>query len=246
MGGGHRCDRADDVGAYLLGALDDAEAGSFREHLAGCALCAEDFEELRSAVDVLPATAPAMEAPPELKHRIMAVVEREAALLAAAGPGADRPAVARAPKRRWSLGGLSVRPGVAVAASAVLLAVGVAGGALVVDGGGPSGSARTLAASIDTSQAPAATARLRVEGATARLNVSGMPNPETGRVYQVWLQRDGKVEPTDVLFTPSRHGRAAVEIPGSISGVQRVMVTSEPMGGSEQPTRQPVITVATV
>ena len=44
--------------------------------------------------------------PPALKARIMAEVEREAALLAAAGPEADRPARAPAPARRRTWFGL--------------------------------------------------------------------------------------------------------------------------------------------
>jgi hypothetical protein len=62
-------------------------------------------------------------------------------------------------------------------------------------------------------------------------------------VYQVWLQRKGSdtAEPTDALFTVRPGGEATVEVPGSIDDVAAVMVTSEPDGGSDAPTRDPII-----
>ena len=109
---------ADSLGAWLLGALPEDEADGFRTHLAGCATCRDDAESLRVAVDALPASAPPATPPPALKGRIMAVVEREAALLHAAGPDADR---AKAPRRRRRLprlSGLAMRPALALAARA--------------------------------------------------------------------------------------------------------------------------------
>ncbi|SEO25475.1 zf-HC2 domain-containing protein [Actinacidiphila rubida] len=42
-----------DVGAYLLGALDDAEMAAFEDHLAGCEECAAALDELIGVVPVL-------------------------------------------------------------------------------------------------------------------------------------------------------------------------------------------------
>ncbi|WP_329131141.1 zf-HC2 domain-containing protein [Streptomyces sp. NBC_01476] len=42
-----------DVGAYLLGALDDAEMTAFEEHLAGCDECGAQLDELMGVVPVL-------------------------------------------------------------------------------------------------------------------------------------------------------------------------------------------------
>jgi anti-sigma factor RsiW len=42
-----------DVGAYLLGALDDAEMTRFEEHLAGCEQCGQALDELSGVVPVL-------------------------------------------------------------------------------------------------------------------------------------------------------------------------------------------------
>jgi len=42
-----------DVGAYLLGALDDAEMAEFEEHLAGCEECGSALDELSGVLPVL-------------------------------------------------------------------------------------------------------------------------------------------------------------------------------------------------
>jgi anti-sigma factor RsiW len=42
-----------DVGAYLLGALDEAEMTAFEEHLAGCAQCARELDQLSGLLPVL-------------------------------------------------------------------------------------------------------------------------------------------------------------------------------------------------
>ena len=88
---------SDSLGAWLLGALPDDEAEGFREHLAACAVCREDAASLQVAADALPASAEPRTPPPALKGRLMAIVEREAQLLEAAGPESDR---AAAPRRR--------------------------------------------------------------------------------------------------------------------------------------------------
>ena len=66
---------SDDVGAYLLGALNDLERQAFERHLRGCAECQEELERLRPAAEVLPASVEQVAPPPGLKKRLMAEVE---------------------------------------------------------------------------------------------------------------------------------------------------------------------------
>src|SRR5687768_4726496 len=82
----------DDIGAYLLGALNDLERQAFERHLAGCGDCQQELERLRPAADALPGSVKQMEPPPRLKASLMDVVEREA-------EAAQQPA-ARARRRR--------------------------------------------------------------------------------------------------------------------------------------------------
>jgi len=245
------CGHVEDVGAWVLGALPRTEAERFAAHLPGCAVCRREVAELQMVADTLPLVADQVAPPPELKDRIMSAVRAEADVLEAAGPEADtvaapveepsRPARPDPARERpwWRRPLLALRPVPAAFAAAVLIALGVAGGVLVA-GGGP--SERTVQASVALPTDPAARAALTVEGERATLSVSDFPSPPSGRVYQVWIKRPGRTapEPTDALFDV-RGGRATVDVPGGVDGVEQVLVTDEPNGGSAAPTRDPVV-----
>lgn len=233
----------DSVGAYLLGALTDAERREFEAHLAGCGRCRADVSRLRIAAESLPASAPPMTPPPELKDRIMTVVRSEAELLRAAGPAADQPPpLAQDARRRGERRPLfGLRPALALgAACALLLVGGLAGVALDGDGGE---DARTLAGRVAS---PGGSAAMELRDGAATLRVRGMRNPPRGRVYQVWLKRPGESpEATNALFEVRSDGTASVAIPGDMDGVESVLVTSEPPGGSSVPSTPPIVTVRT-
>jgi anti-sigma-K factor RskA len=227
---------ADAAGSYVLGALPDDELATYEAHLAACAECREEVEVLRPAVHALPVSVEPVAPPPALKARIMAEVEREAALLAAAGPDADRPPAA--PRRAWWPGRLSPRglalPRLAVLGTAAALLLGAVAG-VAIDRGLRTG-ARTVTASM-AAGAAGARAEVDVADGGASLVASGLRPAPNGRVYQVWLKRAGHApEPTSALFTPRRDGSATATVPGSLSGVDQVMVTDEPAGGSQVPT----------
>jgi anti-sigma-K factor RskA len=233
----HPAEWADSVGAYLLGALPPEEAAAFEAHLDGCAECRRDVAELRVAADALPASVPLVAPPAALKDRIMAVVESEAELLAAAGQRADE--VRPPARRRRSFGEWLMRPAVALACAAVLLVAGGVAGVLLTGGD----DARTVVAStVD----PAADVKLEIHDDGATLVARGMPAPPQGRIYQVWLKRPGSdPEPTSVLWSTRGDGSAEVAVPGSLDGVEAVLVTDEPEGGSDVPSKAPVITAET-
>ena len=72
--------------------------------------------------------------------------------------------------------------------------------------------------------------------------MTGMPAPALGRIYEVWLKRGSRApQPTGTLFSVTGRGAGTVGLPGDLRGVSKVMVTEEPLGGSPQPTRSPVI-----
>jgi anti-sigma-K factor RskA len=241
------CEYREDAGAWVLGALPRDEQERFTAHLPGCEVCRREVAELQMVADTLPLAAPQMAPPPELKERIMSVVRAEAPATAAAAAEPE-PEIehvtppAPAPKerrRRWRLPSLALRPIPAAVAAAVLIAVGIGGGIVL---SGNDGSERTVEAQVVTPSAPAARASLTTSrDDRATLRVQDFPAPPSGRVYQVWLKRPGRPpDPTTALFTV-RDGDATVEVPGSVEGVDQVLVTAEPDGGSQQPTRDPVI-----
>ena len=220
----------DATAAFLLGALDETERAAFEEHLAGCPACREEVDHLLPAARALPISVESMDPPPALKARIMAEVEREASLLAAAGPEADRPAAPERRRRRLSLRVPRLVPA-AVAAALLVVGVAIGVGATQLD----DRPERTVAAQV--SGAPGATVSVELNGEEGRLMARGLPAPPSGRVYQVWLKRDGHApEPTAALFMPSRVGAATASVPGTMEGIDQVMVTDEPDGGSPQPT----------
>ena len=228
-----RCEQLEHAAPFVLGSFDADESARYREHLASCAACREQVAELQPVVDLLPATAPREQASDALRARIMATVRSQAELLAVAGPDADRP-----PSRRR--GWRSLR--IALPAGAALAAAGVAVGALAI---APESPSQRVIPALVRGAATGGHAELRETDARAELIVSGMPQPAAGRIYQVWLQRPNRLpEPTTALFSVTRGGAGAVAIPGRLRGVQRVMVTAEPLGGSRLPTTKPIVVVA--
>jgi anti-sigma-K factor RskA len=222
---------ADAAGAYVLGAMTPRERDEFEHHLATCPACRDDVDELRPAAEALPMASPPVLPPPALKDRIMAEVEREAALLAEAGPAADRP-VAERPRRRFrfpALTGWRLAP-----VAAALLIAGVLAGALITGGD----SSRTVSAGPN--------AQIHIDGDNARLVAENMSPPPEGRVYEVWTVPKGAPEgappePTNVLFVPRGDGSAEAAIPGSADDIAKVLVSDEPPGGSETPTGDVVV-----
>jgi hypothetical protein len=229
------CDHVDDVGAYLLRALPDADADAFTAHLASCTGCRRELQHLQVVVDTLPIAAPQLSPPAALKDRIMRIVDAEAELLRAAGPEADR-VPAPKPRRAW-FAGFSLRPVAAGALASVLLAVGVFGGVLV--SGDKSQSSRTLSAQVSD---PGARVTVALQGGKAALHVKHLPGAPFSRVYQVWLKRGDKIIPTHTLFNVRKDGSAIVPIEESVAGADQILVTDEQNGGSQSPTTAPIIT----
>lgn len=220
----HTC--GEDVAPYVLGALEPQECELFEAHLKTCAICREELAALKLVVDALPAVAPQRSAPAELKSQIMSTVSSEASWKRSSEPRST-------PQRSWraafaprAIGALGV---VAAAIAALVIAL---------QGGGGGTTTHTFRAQV---LAPHATALVRVSGGHAELDVVGLPPSAPNRVYEVWVKRKGAPQPTDALFTVTSAGKATVAVPGDVTGVKQVLVTSEPLGGSLAPTRTPVI-----
>jgi anti-sigma-K factor RskA len=219
----------DDVGVYLLGALEDGERSDFERHLATCHVCHDELERLRGAADALPRSVEQYDPPPAVKRALMEHVYAEA--------GTARPA------RRPNLRRLFARPQLAAVAAAVVLLVGVGAGLAISQLGGEEGGTRTIAAQVDATRASngRAVVVLPKAGGPGHLRVSGMPELPPGKVYEIWLKRGNRIEPGP-LFSVDRNGTGAGAIPDNLKGVDQVMVTRERTGGAPQPTEPPLIT----
>jgi hypothetical protein len=224
----------DAAGSYVLGAMADEERASFEAHLQTCAECRAEVEELGLAAEALPVSAPPMVPPPALKARIMAEVEREAALLASAGQP-QRPAR----KRRRAWWRLQWPTGAVAALACATALAGLGAGALVFAGGGE----RTVPMQSEIQRASAS---LEIGSDNTTLVARGLPPAPEGKVYMVWLQRPGQdPEPTSALFTPRADGSATASVPGNLDGVESVLVNTESNPGVTAPTSAPVL-VATL
>jgi anti-sigma-K factor RskA len=211
-----------DAAAYVLGALDPAEAEAFRRHLEQCAVCRDEVDALGGVVQALPTAAPQVQPPKRLRGRVLRAVRGEPK--PAAAPRARTP---RLPAPQPALAALLAACAVAGAVvGGVELSTGGAGGR-VIHGqvSGVSGSAE-----------------LRLAGGRGELIVRHLTPPPRGHIYEVWLKAPGaNPVPASVLFTVNTAGGADVSLPGELRGISQVMVTPEPRGGSAMPTHSPVI-----
>jgi anti-sigma-K factor RskA len=224
----------DELAAYLLDALETGEAAAFEAHLATCDRCRADLRWLAPAIGVLPASVEQIDPPAELRGRILGAIEAEQPSLA----GGERQPQRRGERQPWWQR-LAGRPALAGVAAAVALAIGVAGGYAL---GGGSDDPRVVTRIVPvqaTTSTTAASGQLVNHDGTWTLDVSKLPQPRDGDVYQVWM-RDGEQLLPSVLFVPSRDGTAKIVLPDETGSVDEMLVTREPSGGSAQPTSDPL------
>jgi anti-sigma-K factor RskA len=241
-------DHAQDlVGAYVLGAVTPDEAALVEEHLQSCASCRQLERDLREVEQRLPEWAGELTPPPQLKARVMAIVEQEAAARAdhhgtepATQPDGHTPPApvdmrGRAPGRRlarWS-------PLLAVAAVLVVAVVGFATWRALT--GGSNGSHQY--AISGTAALPTAKGTLTYDRRThtLQLDLHGLRALPPSRVYELWLVR---VKGTAIVgfhgvgvFRPNVNGRGQLTVsypttkPYNLAGV-----TVERAPGSATPT----------
>ncbi len=214
-----------DAAAYVLGALEPAEAEAFRGHLLECVVCRDEVETLAGVVQALPMSAPQHAAPRRLRRRLLRAIREQPPSRAAT---AGRPASRR-----------RLRPATLLGAAAGAAAA-VAAAVLIALGGGPGATlSRVIRASVS---GVSGSVQLRISAEHGELVARHLSAPPPGHVYEVWLKPAGSgPRPASVLFTVNRDGFADVSIPASLRGITAVMVTPEPAGGSPVPTHAPVI-----
>jgi anti-sigma-K factor RskA len=211
----------DEVASYALGALTASEAAELEEHMAGCERCRVQLEWLAPAVAALPASVPQLEPPRRLRRRVMAAARVEPRASPEGAPTSSR----------WRT---RLVPAAAAAVVAIALAVGIAS-----IGGGDGGEASTVSAEVLSDRASGAAGRLITVGSEATLEVEHMPRLTPADVYEAWVQRGDRLEPSTTFIVDS-DGNGAAAIP-NVGGADRVMVTREPRGGSEAPTTEPLL-----
>lgn len=228
---------SEDVAAYVLGALEPERAAELERHAAGCERCREEMRWLAPAVAAIAEAPPRREPPPALRGRLLDEVGADAR---AAGAEVEAGSGFGAAWRRlgeWLRGagpGARWRPLVAGLLVVVLLAAGFAGYEVGNSGG------RGVGTYIGTGHG--ITAEVVPQGGGAELILAHVAKLPPDRVLEAWVQREGTVEAVKALFVPDRSGDAATMI-ADMNGVEIVMVTREPAGGTTAPTGEPLIEV---
>ncbi|MGV9909615.1 anti-sigma factor [Streptomyces tendae] len=234
------------TGAYALHALPDDERDAFERHLAHCAACEQETQEFAAATARLGLAATVVPGPAlrdRVLHRVTTVRQ------VPPGGGTAEKARRVVPRgrglARWAL------------AACVAAAAGLGGTAVwqyerAQDAGQRAAQAErraeTLAGVLAAPDAESRTARL-ADGASGTLVVSqrqdravflasGMAEPPSGKVYQLWFDDHGTMRSAGLMDPGSTS--QAVLMDGAVDGAAGVGITVEPAGGSKQPTSAPV------
>jgi anti-sigma-K factor RskA len=235
----------EDLAAYAIGALGPEETVSFAAHLADCDRCRGELHRLAPAVELLPASVEQLEPPPALRGRIMAAIAEQEPAGAAVSVGGTGSTPAKTPRTslRERIRGWHV-PALPAALTAAAVAAAFAVGFLVRGGGEETGPQRTTVPVVAAAGGGDVRGQLISDAGAWHLDVSRLPQPGQGRVYQAWVMRRGRdVEPSTV-FVLARDGSSTVAIPQSLSSGDQVLVTQEPAGGSPAPTSRPLLSAS--
>jgi hypothetical protein len=195
---------------------------------------------LTAAVELLPEAVERQEPPPQLRERLLAAVEADARESGAEAEAAKQGILHRAGS--WLAGGGSGPRDwrrVAWLGAMTLLVVALAGYEIGNNGGETGGGGSVTYVS---GHSPGVTAEVVREGSSGEIKLAAVGKLPPDRVLEAWVRRDGEVEPVTALFVPNSAGEASTVL-GDMKGVDLVMVTTEPTGGSRSPTSDPIAEV---
>jgi anti-sigma-K factor RskA len=223
-------------GAYALDALDDVERAQFARHLAACAECGAEmqtFRETASHLAQIEAEAPPTDLRTQVLARIGTVRPFPPETSVAAAPV---PVGAVVTSRRRTLPAL-----VAAAVALILL-----GGAAIWHPWTNDGV--TLADQIVsapdavriTEPVPGGGRLTIVRSASLKRAVmigDHVPEPTSGKTYQLWLQQPGQGMVSAGLMPDSTEPTV---LTGDVATAKAAAVTVEPETGSSHPTTDPI------
>ena len=241
------------IDAYVLGALPEEERRSFENYLAAHPERQAEIDELGAVAGLLAFSPQEQEPPPELRRKVMEVVEAEA-----------EPRRIRGRSTFAKVGDyLSVRS--LAFGAAALLVIGLLSWNVLLQSQvevlqgrvqDAQGRVQDLQAQVENArdqrqQSP--TVELEGswadQGANAKvvsiqenqviLVARNMPSVPEDQTCQIWVISDDVPKPSG-LFQPDRNITAA-PITNSITNAEVIAVTVEPAGGSKKPTSDPVL-----
>lgn len=197
------CELQHELGGYVLGGLEHAEAARVTDHLRRCATCRDHHAEIATTPDLLALAASAPPAlPPHVRDRVVAGTARHRL------------------RRRWTAIA-------AVAAGVAALAGGLVGWLVAPE------PAPRIAVPLEAQEPFDVTGWVRLQVGDEELRVEleliGLEPLEEPEVYEAWLYTaDERILSIGQL--PSAADAVTVELsaPGSLSDYRGLWVTAEP------------------
>ena len=232
-------------GAYALDALEPgAERDRFTRHLSRCQSCAGEVRGFREVATAM-AFAAATEAPPGMRDRVLAAAARTRQVPPEVTTHArTRRARSRAPWVPWLSGVVAA----ASIAAAVIFGLAQAHTQDELNQVRAENQAISLLLSspqvtlLSKSTTKGGVATVVLAAARHQLVVvtSGLPALPSGKVYQLWLIGPLKIVSAGLLPAAQDGGTSPVIATGLVKG-DKLGLTVEPAGGSQQPTTTPLL-----
>lgn len=247
---------AEDLALYALGELDEAQAVEFRQHLAECASCRREYQQLQDDFSLLAMSVTGSTPPAKSRERLLGALARE--------PRMRQARMVPSRPRWWSLAPLFATA--VLAAFAILLWIEnndlrgeletaqrqnsstqhdlTEARELVSTMTAPDAVRMTLTSAQAKPQSQGRVFYLKRTG-TLMFFASNLPPTPQKKAYQLWLiPANGKAPMPAGMFKPDANGTAmsSMRLPERIEA-KSFAVTVEDEAGSQTPT-SPMVMVA--
>ena len=227
--------------AYALGALDDAEAAAVRRHLQTCPACREELTVYESVVEQLALAAPQETPPASLQERLLARIHRAREEQRPTVVAAPPPSASRWQQLRRRLSAPLWQP---LALLLLLLLALTNWWWWQQRPSAPSAGLTTITLSgSETSPQAQGVVVMSEDGRHGTLVVDRLPDLGSAEQYQLWLIREDGQRDDGGVFSVGDDGYKSlwIDAPRPLDEYAAFGVTIEPAGGSPGPSGQRVL-----
>ena len=219
--------------AYALGSLDEEEVRQVAEHLSGCHLCRAELSALQNVAGQLAFAAPDQFPSENLRHRFIERIQE----INSTRPQPER---FKSVRRFVPVGGMI---------GLLLILVLVVSNLLLWQRmnhlevlAGPLGMRAIVLQNTDSAPDASGFVVISSDGENGVLVVDELPPLDAQHEYQLWLLRNGN-HTSAAVFSVDESGYRGmrIEAPQTLILYSSVLVTIEPVGGSENPTGDTVL-----
>ena len=227
------------ISAHALSTIEAAEERALNEHLEACAECRRDLDEWEAVAASLALSADPLEPSAEVRQRLLTQIQSEKSV-------SNVVPLARTQRNLWnSLGSLGQIAAVILFAALIIAVIVLwqqnrrlrQENEVVQIMSAPRATVKTL---NGTTEAPSASAKIVIDSqGRALLITNGLPQPPSGKEYQLWIIDPKKPPTPGKTFSTDTTGKGMV-VQDRVWEVEReyavFAVTLEPAGGVSAPT----------